>query len=144
MKCVYIVLKYSISVIHQLRQAKFSLPSVHLLVGPFTDSQCLTHGIITAVPHIERSEQLRHLRWVDEVVQDAPVIVDESFLTKYRVDFVAIEEGASVNPAISKERLSGYDFVKSTGTFFAQTLRTDLILTTLKAKPSRLDALVAP
>ena len=85
------------------------------MVGPFTDSQCLAHGVTTAIPHIERSEQVRHLRWVDEVVQDAPVIIDESFLSKYRVDFVAIEEGASINPNISKDRLSGYDFVKSIG-----------------------------
>jgi len=105
----------NVNVIHHLRQAKLSFPSVHLLVGPFTDSQCLTHGITAAVPHIERSEQLRHLRWVDEVVQDAPAIINESFLGRLQIDFVAIEEGASVNPAISRARLSGYDIVKSLG-----------------------------
>ena len=58
---------------------------------------------------------MRHCRWVDEVVLDAPVVLSEDFLTRHRVDYVAVEEGSSVDPAISKPRLAGYDLVKSIG-----------------------------
>jgi len=102
--------------IHQLRQAKLSFPSVHLLVGPFTDSQCLENGIRSSIPHVERSEVLRHCRWVDEVIQDAPVVLNESFLINNHIDYVAVEDGSSLDPTISKARLAGIDLVKSLGT----------------------------
>ena len=100
---------------HQLRQAKLSFPSVHLLVGPFTDIQLQAHEMSSLIPHVERCELLRHVRWVDEVVFDAPVVLSEDFLARHKIDYVAVEEGTSVDPAISKARLAGYDLVKSIG-----------------------------
>lgn len=63
---------------------------------------------------------MRHCRWVDEVVPDAPWKIDEAFLSAMRIDFVAIDEGVSIDPAYEKERVKGYDLVKS--------LRTSLCL----------------
>ncbi|THH08766.1 hypothetical protein EW145_g2482 [Phellinidium pouzarii] len=99
----------------QLRQAKLAFPSVHLLVGPFTDIQCRAHDMTISLPHVERCELVRHVRWVDEVLLDAPVVLDETFLHRNRIDYVAVEEGSSVDPAVSKARLAGYDLVKSIG-----------------------------
>lgn len=65
------------------------------------------------MPHIERCELLRHCRWVDEVVPDAPWTLDETFLRSRRIDYVAIDEGISIDPACDCDRLKGYDLVKS-------------------------------
>ena len=92
-----------------------SFPSVRLIVGPFTEQQCRLHGLQVDIPHVERCELVRHCRWVDDVILDAPVVLDENFLARNRIDYVAVEEGSSVDPAISKERLAGYDLVKSLG-----------------------------
>lgn len=68
-----------------LEQAKKSFPSVHLIVGVCNDE--LTHEKKgkTVLNGDERAESLRHCRWVDEVVKDAPWMVDQEFLDKHRV-----------------------------------------------------------
>ena len=100
---------------HQFRQAKLAFPTVQLLAGPYTDIQLQAHAMSASLPHVERCELLRHVRWIDEVVFDAPVVLSEDFLDRHKIDYVAIEEGTSVDPEVSKERLSGYDLVKSIG-----------------------------
>ena len=96
----------------RLRQAKLSFPTVHLMVGVLSDLLCIQHGEPAHLPHIERCELVRHCRWVDEVVPEAPWRLDEVFIRARRIDYVAIDEGASVNPAYEKERVRGYDTVK--------------------------------
>jgi len=95
----------------QLRQAKLSFPTVHLIVGVFPDeliSMC-------RVPHVERCELLRHCRWVDEVMQEVPLTVDEAFIQENRIDYVAVEEGISVDPAYDMVRVKAYDTLKKLG-----------------------------
>ena len=89
---------------------------MHVLAGVFSDSECERHGEPAQSPHVERCELVRHLRWVDEVVPDAPWRLDEAFLRAHRIDYVAIDEGASVNPMYDKERVRGYDLAKSLST----------------------------
>lgn len=123
--------------IHHLRQAKLSFPSVQLIVGLFSDSQCAAYGIRCSVPHVERSEVIRHCRWVDEILQDAPVVIDEHFLINNNIDYVAVEEGVTLDPTISKPRLAGIDLVKSLGTvYFCCTIEGTLSYF-FKAKPSQ-------
>lgn len=62
------------------------------------------------------------MRWVDEVVFDAPVELNEEFLKRHRIDYVAIEEGASVDPTVSKAQLTGYDRMKGLGASFLSVL----------------------
>ena len=42
--------------------------------------------------HAERCESARHCRWVDQVVEDAPWVIDDAFLEKYQIDYVAHDE----------------------------------------------------
>jgi len=42
--------------------------------------------------HAERCESVRHCRWVDQVVEDAPWVIDDAFLEKYQIDYVAHDE----------------------------------------------------
>lgn len=103
---------FNVSCALQLRQAKLSFPKVHLLVGVFADEFCDQYKCSPRTPHIERCELVRHCRWVDEVVPDAPWRIDEAFLRARKIDYVAIDEGSSIDPACDKERVRGFDIVK--------------------------------
>ncbi|KAF9052359.1 hypothetical protein BDZ89DRAFT_1056716 [Hymenopellis radicata] len=93
-------------------QAKLSFPFVHLIVGVFDDAQCAAHGAAAVYPHVERCEVVRHCRWVDEVVPDAPWQIDEAFMSRRRIDYAAFDEGATVDPKYDSARVKGYDEVK--------------------------------
>lgn len=96
------------------------------MIGVFSDSLCNQHGVETHIPHVERCELVRHCRWVDEVIPEAPWRLDEVFLRARRIDYVAIDEGASINPAYEKERIKGYDMVKSLSKYLNRTCRGDI------------------
>lgn len=100
---------------HQLRQAKLSFPCVHLIAGVLSDEQCRAHNTTPHFSHLERCELMRHCRWVDEVLHDAPWTVNDRFIIDKRIDYLALEEGSSVNPEFDKERLKGYDLAKRLG-----------------------------
>ncbi|KAJ7115893.1 cholinephosphate cytidylyltransferase [Mycena epipterygia] len=99
----------------QLRQAKLSFPSVWLVVGVFSTETCALFGTPAVLPEVERCEVVRHCRWVDEVLSDAPCTLDAPFLLRHKIDYVAIEEGATVDPAYDKLRVKGYDEMKRNG-----------------------------
>lgn len=111
---------------HQLRQAKLSFPSVHLIVGVLSDEQCRAHNTTPHFSHLERCELMRHCRWVDEVLYDAPWTVNDRFIIDKRIDYLALEEGSSVNPEFDKERLKGYDIAKRLGRVLPTRMTTGL------------------
>lgn len=102
-----------------LEQVKKLFPNVHLIVGVCNDE--LTHSKKgrTVMNEDERAESLRHCRWVDEVVENAPWEIDEEFLRKHQVDFVAHDD----IPYASEDSDDVYRFVKQQGRFIA-TKRT--------------------
>ena len=70
---------------------------------------------------LERYEALRHCRYVDEVVIDAPWTLDEEFLELHKIDFVAHDDAPYT---IGSEADDVYAFVKKRGMFVA-TQRTE-------------------
>jgi len=108
----------------QLLQAKNVFPNseVYLLVGCCNDQ--LTHSKKgkTVMDDHERYEAIRHCRYVDEVVVDAPWTLDMDFLTKYKIDFVAHDDEPYT---IGSSSTDVYDFVKKRGMFVA-TQRTEV------------------
>ncbi|KDQ16949.1 hypothetical protein BOTBODRAFT_53604 [Botryobasidium botryosum FD-172 SS1] len=77
----------------QLRQAKLSFPSVHLVVGVCRDDVVERHKATRPVMSMtERCEALRHCRWVDEVIPDAPWILTDEFVREWEIDYVAHDD----------------------------------------------------
>ncbi|KAK7441718.1 choline-phosphate cytidylyltransferase [Stygiomarasmius scandens] len=97
----------------QLRQAKLSFHSVYLLVGVCSDELVKKHKTRTVMTHAERLEAARHCRWVDQVVPEAPWVIDQAFLDKYQIDYVAHDE----DPYAAEGHDDVYTFVKQQGKF---------------------------
>lgn len=57
-------------------------------------------------------EGVRHCRWVDEVVEDAPWVIDAAFIEKHQIDYVAHDEEAYQSAGYEDV----YGFAKSLGT----------------------------
>lgn len=74
----------------------------------------------------ERYESLRHCRWVDEVIPDAPWVITQDFLDNYRVDYVAHDSLPYADASGAGKDV--YEFVKAIGKF-KETKRTDGIST---------------
>lgn len=109
----------------QLMQAKNLIPNTYLIVGVCNDK--LTHKMKgrTVMNEMERYESLRHCRYVDEVITDAPWSLTDEFLDKHKIDLIAHDD----LPYGTKDgTLDVYASIKERGMFLA-TQRTDGIST---------------
>lgn len=127
-----------------LEQAKKAFPEVYLLVGGTflqlliylawslidlmyivcNDAETHKRKGKTVMNERERYESVRHCRWVDEVIEDAPWIVTQEFIDQHQIDYVAHD----AEPYKSSESGDVYAFVKAQGKFLP-TQRTDGIST---------------
>jgi hypothetical protein len=103
-----------------MRQAKLSFPSVHLLIGVCSDELCRAHKSLPAMTHAERCASVKHCRWVDEVVPDAPWEITQEFIDRYEIDYVAHDE----EPYTSAGKEDVYDFVKKQGQWPGRSMRS--------------------
>ncbi|KAI7726501.1 hypothetical protein M8C21_023731 [Ambrosia artemisiifolia] len=74
----------------------------------------------------ERYESLRHCKWVDEVIPDAPWVLDQEFMDKHQIDYVAHDSLPYADASGTANDV--YEFVKSVGRF-KETKRTEGIST---------------
>ncbi|CAF0916386.1 unnamed protein product [Adineta steineri] len=109
----------------QLMQAKNLFKNIYLLVGVCNDEVTHSKKGRTVMDEAERYESVRHCQYVDEVVTDTPWVIDDEFLTKNKIDFVAHDE----IPYESEGRDDVYKLLKARG-MFVTTQRTEGISTT--------------
>eukprot|EP00873_Tetraselmis_striata_P028241 jgi/Tetstr1/448505/TSEL_035771.t1 len=109
-----------------LEQAKKLFPHTTLLVGCCSDAMTHTLKGQTVFKDTERYESLRHCKWVDEVIEDAPWVVTQEFLDAHDIHYVAHD--ALPYSDASGQANDVYDFVKKMGRF-KETQRTDGIST---------------
>lgn len=109
-----------------LEQAKLSFPNTYLLVGVCNDE--VTHRFKgkTVMTEEERYESLRHCKWVDEVIPNAPWVVTKEFLDEHNIDFVAHDSLPYADASGAGNDV--YEFVKAIGRF-KETKRTEGIST---------------
>jgi len=107
-----------------LMQAKKLFPNVTLVVGVCNDAMTHTFKGKTVMTDLERAECLRHCRWIDEIVENAPWFVNLPFMQEYQIDFVA--HGSDIVVDSSGNDL--YKFAKDRGQFL-EVQRTEGIST---------------
>ncbi|DAZ93570.1 TPA: hypothetical protein N0F65_009810 [Lagenidium giganteum] len=111
-----------------LEQCKKAYPNVYLIVGCNNDE--MTHKLKgrTVMTDKERYESLRHCKWVDQVVEDAPWVITDEFLEEHQIDYVchdALPYGDASGEAAEGDV---YARIKKMGKFL-ETKRTDGIST---------------
>lgn len=112
---------------NMLKQAKYALGSpskIHLIVGVCGDEVTLREKGLTVMSEQIRAESVRHCKWVDEVIADAPWVITPEFMEKHRIDFVAHDAVPYVSAGVSDV----YAPVKQAGKFLT-TARTEGIST---------------
>ncbi|XP_028758069.1 choline-phosphate cytidylyltransferase 2-like [Neltuma alba] len=97
-------------------------PNTYLLVGCCNEEVTNKYKGKTVMTEAERYESLRHCKWVDEVIPDAPWVMTQEFIDKHKIDYVA-------HDALPYADASGagndvYEYVKSIGKF-KETKRTE-------------------
>lgn len=114
----------------QLKQAKEAFPHVHLMVGVVNDELTHRYKGPVVVPEAWRYDRVRHCRYVDEVIRDAPWVLDLEFLIKHKIDFVAHDD----LPYKFEGQEDVYKFVKELGMFLATQRMEGISTTDLKIR----------
>lgn len=108
----------------QLEQCKKTFKNVQLIVGIPNDRETHKRKGLTVLSDKQRYETLRHCKWVDEVIEDAPWILSMDFLKKHKIDYCAHDDLPYVADGIDDI----YKPMKEAGMFIA-TQRTEGIST---------------
>lgn len=96
---------------NQLRQTKAM--GDYLVVGVHSDAEITKHKGPPVFTQEERYKIVKAIRWVDEVVEDAPYITSLETLKKYDCDFCV--HGSDIT--LDADGLDTYRFVKAAGKY---------------------------
>lgn len=94
-------------------QVKHMFPNVYLIVGVCNDASTIKHKGQVVMNEKERYESVSQCRYVDEVIENAPWVLDIDFLNKHNIDYVAHDEA----PYAGVGTADVYEFVKKLDKF---------------------------
>eukprot|EP00727_Mastigamoeba_balamuthi_P013030 m51a1_g835 putative choline-phosphate cytidylyltransferase a-like (248) ;mRNA; f:742843-743763 len=118
---------FHIGHMNMLKQAKMALGApekIHLIAGVCSDELTTRLKGPCVMDHKTRCDSVAACRWVDEVAPDAPWVITDDFIARYRIDFVAHD----AIPYASATADDVYAHVKALG-MFLETQRTEGIST---------------
>ena len=115
---------YHIGHARVLEQAKKLFPHVYLIVGVSGDQETIEKKGKIVMNERERTDILKHCKWVDEVICPCPWVISLEFLEEHNIDYVAHDD----IPYASEGVEDGYGHLKKAGKFKA-TQRTEGIST---------------
>ena len=75
-----------------LEQAKKLFKHVHLIVGVSGDEETIRKKGKIVMNEQERTEILKHCKWVDEVICPCPWVISLEFLDKHNIHYVAHDD----------------------------------------------------
>lgn len=75
-----------------LEQAKKLFKHVHLIVGVSGDEETIQKKGKIVMNEQERTEILKHCKWVDEVICPCPWVITLEFLDKHNIHYVAHDD----------------------------------------------------
>jgi len=103
---------------------------VHLKVGVCKDEDVWKHKGPTVMTYEERCKCVSHCKWVDEIIYDAPWVIDEQFLIKQNIDYVAREDSPYVTTNGDGEFIADAYSIPKRLNKFVEIYRTPQISTT--------------
>ena len=74
--------------LESLRKAKNIKENVHLIVGVVSDENALKYKRQPIINHKDRIEIIKHIDFVDEVIEDAPLYLTKQFVEDNNIDLV--------------------------------------------------------
>ncbi|CRG97556.1 choline-phosphate cytidylyltransferase, putative [Plasmodium gallinaceum] len=126
----------------QLEQAKKMFENTTLIVGVSSDNETKIFKGQIVQSLEERTETLKHIRWVDEIISPCPWVITPEFLEKHKIDYVAHDDIPYANNQKKKKKKKKtklnmnedtnddvYAWLKKAGKFRA-TQRTEGVSTT--------------
>ena len=124
----------------QFEQIKKMIPNVELIVGVCSCADIKSHKGMYVMDDAERVENMRHCKWVDEIIANCPWTPTIEFMDENRIDFIAHD----ALPYVVPNAEDCYEPMKVAGRFLP-TLRSegvstsDLLIRVLKEKDEYYD-----
>jgi choline-phosphate cytidylyltransferase len=95
------------------KKIKQIYPTSILLVGVSSDEDCTRNKTKTILTHDERIKSLSYCKYIDNIINDIPWIVDEEFVKKNSIDYICHDP----LPYLHKDTDDIYKIWKNKGMF---------------------------
>ena len=71
-----------------IKQCKQIFDDVFLIVGVVNDTDAASYKRAPIYNEFDRYEIVENIKYVDKIVKDAPLIIDENFMNEHQIDYV--------------------------------------------------------
>lgn len=71
-----------------IKRCKYIFDDVFLIVGVVNDADAASYKRVPIYNETDRYEIVENIKFVDKIVKDAPLIIDENFMNEHQIDYV--------------------------------------------------------